>query len=269
MLDFSTPRIMGILNCTPDSFYAQSRVNSSDSPWLQAKSLIDQGAYILDIGGESSRPGSSYVSAQEEMDRVLPVIEGIRRESDIPLSLDTRKSSVAKEALKLGIQMINDISGLRDDEQLAQLAAEHDCYLVLMHMRGTPETMQKNPCYEDLLVDLKRELMVSTDKALAAGVSADKIILDPGIGFGKTQEHNRQILRDIPKIKQWGYAVLIGLSRKSYIGNILNLPPEKRLFGSLTADIYAIMQGASIIRVHDVEPHVQALKVLKDLLWTG
>lgn len=262
-------KLMGIINCTPDSFFSGSRSASVEQAWIQARDMIESGADILDIGGESSRPGADYVSAEEEMDRVLPVIERIRRESEIPLSLDTRKSRVAAEALKLGIDMINDISALQDDPELATLAARSGTSLVLMHKKGTPVDMQKNPDYGDLMEDIRLVLMEAVDGALQAGVPREHIILDPGIGFGKTHEHNRCILQSIPQMKEWGFPLLIGLSRKSYIGNILNLPPEERLFGTLAADFYAIIQGADYIRVHDVKEHQQGLSVLKDLLWNG
>jgi len=260
---------MGIINCTPDSFFSGSRSDSVEEAWNQARDMIEAGADILDIGGESSRPGASYVSAEEEMERVLPVIERIRRESPIPLSLDTRKSAVAAEALKLGINMINDISALQDDPELAFLAARSGASLVLMHKKGTPENMQENPNYNDLMEDIRLVLMEAVDRALEAGVSREQIILDPGIGFGKTHQHNRCILQSIPQMKAWGFPVLIGLSRKSYIGNLLNLPPEERLFGTLAADFYAIIQGADYLRVHDVKEHRQGMTVLKDLLWNG
>lgn len=263
------PAVMGILNCTPDSFYSQSRVDQENQGWEQARIMIDEGAHILDIGGESSRPGAEYVSAQEELDRVMPLIQAVRKNSDIPISLDTRKSQVAQEAIKEGIEFINDISALQDDPRLANLAADHDLGLILMHKQGMPGTMQENPQYSNVVAEIKDQLLLAVETAMERGVKKDQIILDPGIGFGKTQDHNRQILRSIPEMGDWGFPLLIGLSRKSYIGNILDQPPQERLYGTLAADCFALIQGAQIVRVHDVKAHVHALKVLKDLLWNG
>jgi len=260
---------MGIINCTPDSFFSGSRNPLTQQALEQARKMISAGADILDIGGESSRPGAAYIDAEEELNRVIPLIEAIRKESDIPISLDTRKSQVAEEALKHHIQYINDISALQDDPKLAHLAAQKDVYLILMHKKGTPQTMQENPSYSDLLADVRNSLMESVRIAQKAGVLDSRIILDPGIGFGKTHQHNHLLLQSIPEMKSWGYPVLIGLSRKSYIGNILNKPAEDRLFGTLAADIYAMIHGADILRVHDVEAHKDSLLVLKDLLWNG
>ncbi|MDC7224586.1 MAG: dihydropteroate synthase [Spirochaetales bacterium] len=258
-------RIMAIANLTPDSFYASSRTDAVD----RVLKMVEEGADIIDIGGESSRPGAEYVSEEEEKRRVIPFIRELRRETDIPLSVDTRKSGVAREALDLGVQMINDISALEDDRDMARVIASYGAETVLMHKKGLPVNMQNNPSYDDVTGEVCRYLEEAVRRAEEGGISREKIIVDPGIGFGKRQEDNRRLLRDIPRLKELGCPVLIGLSRKSYIGNILNVPPEERLYGTLAADMFAAGRGADILRVHDVKPHREMLDVLGDLEWTG
>jgi dihydropteroate synthase len=260
-----TIRIMAIANLTPDSFYASSRTKAVD----QVLKMIDEGADIIDIGGESSRPGAEYVSDEEERARVVPFIRELRKHSHIPLSVDTRKSSVAREALDLGVQIINDISALEDDQDMGRVIASYGAQVVLMHKKGIPVTMQKSPNYENVTGEVYRYLDEAVQRAVASGIGRENIILDPGIGFGKRQEDNRALLRDIPRFKELGCPLLIGLSRKSYIGNILNVPPEERLYGTLAADMFAAMKGADILRVHDVKPHRHMLDVWGDLEWTG
>lgn len=256
---------MAIANVTPDSFYASSRTKAVD----QVLEMIDQGADIIDIGGESSRPGAEYVSEEDEKARVIPLIKAIREHSQIPLSVDTRKSSVAREALDLGVQIINDISALEDDSEMGRLIASYGAQVVLMHKKGLPRDMQNDPCYEDVTGEVLGYLDGAINRALEAGIKREHIIVDPGIGFGKRHEDNRQLLRDIPRLKESGCPLLIGLSRKSYIGNILDAPPEERLFGTLAADMYAAQKGADILRVHDVKAHRDMLDVWGDLEWTG
>ncbi len=256
---------MAIANVTPDSFYASSR----NTPVDRILEMIEQGADIIDIGGESSRPGAEYVSLKEERERVIPLIREIRRHSDIPLSVDTRKSEIAREALDLGAQIINDISAMEDDGAMASLIAAAGGSVVLMHKKGIPSDMQDNPRYDHVVEEVCRYLADAARRAEEAGIPRDKIILDPGIGFGKRHEDNRMLIREIPRLKELGYPVLIGLSRKSYIGNILDAPPEERLFGTLAADTYAALKGADILRVHDVKPHREMLDILGDLLWSG
>lgn len=263
------PSIMGIINCTPDSFYPGSRAVGIDAALERARLLIDQGADSLDLGGESSRPGSDYVETAEELKRVIPVVEGIRRFSDIPLSVDTRKAAVARAALDAGAAMINDISGLRDDPEMIPLLAERGAPAVLMHMKGTPRDMQQNPFYEDVLAEVTADLKSWTRAAREGGVKKEQIIWDPGIGFGKRQGDNLTLLREIPALKKEGYPLLIGLSRKSFIGNILEVPPEERLAGTLGGHAAAALGGADILRVHDVKETREMLLVMEAVLWNS
>ncbi len=256
---------MAIANLTPDSFYASSRTKAVD----QVLKMIDEGADIIDIGGESSRPGAEYVSLEEETERVIPFIAELRRHRDIPISVDTRKSEVARKALDLGVQIINDISALEDDGKMGEVIASYGARVILMHKQGIPVSMQEDPHYESVTDEVLRYLLERAEAAVGAGISRDNIILDPGIGFGKRQEDNRRLLQDIPRFKETGFPLLIALSRKSYIGNILGAPPEDRLYGTLAADMYACRLGADMIRVHDVKPHRDMLDVLGDLQWIG
>ena len=263
------PLIMGIINVTPDSFYSASS-GMGISSLHKAMSYISEGADILDIGGESTRPGSAYISAEEEMDRIVPVIELIRRESKIPISVDTRKCEVAKEAVKAGANCINDISALRDDPELAHFIAEQDLPVILMHMQGTPAHMQDTLQYHDVVLEVKEFLQERIDYALKRGISCEHIIIDPGIGFGKNLGHNLQLLNNLEDIVAMGFPVLIGHSRKSFIGKILGttsgdgrrgkiLETEEqprsvfeRLYGSLAVVADSYIRGARIFRVHDV-----------------
>ncbi|MGI9255835.1 MAG: dihydropteroate synthase [Salinispira sp.] len=262
------PLIMGIINVTPDSFYSASS-GMGISSLHKAMSYISEGADILDIGGESTRPGSVYISAEEEMDRIVPVIELVRRESDIPISVDTRKCEVAREAVKAGANCINDISALRDDPQLGSFIAEKDLPVILMHMQGTPAHMQDNLQYHDVVLEVKEFLQERIDYALKLGISCEHIIIDPGIGFGKNLGHNLRLLNNLEDIVAMGFPVLIGHSRKSFIGKILGtvgggrkgtiLEAEEqprsvfeRLYGSLAVVADSYIRGARIFRVHDV-----------------
>ncbi|AFG37159.1 dihydropteroate synthase [Spirochaeta africana] len=262
--------IMGIVNRTPDSFYAESRsVPHGDDP-AQALGLVAEGADILDIGGESSRPGSEYVPAEEETRRVVPFIRELRRHVAVPISVDTRKRAVAEAALDAGANMINDISALRDDPDLARLAAERQVPVVLMHMAGTPRTMQLNPHYNDVVAEVERFLLDAAERALAAGIRAADIILDPGIGFGKTLQHNIQLMQALPRLRGHGFRLLLGLSRKTMIGMLVGSPDapapvQERLIGSVVANLYGADCGADILRVHDVAATRQALAVLSVL----
>jgi dihydropteroate synthase len=224
--------------------------------------MLEDGADILDIGGESSRPGSDPVGAGEELERVIPVIEGIRQWSDIPISVDTRKALVAERALDAGADIINDISALRDDADITALAAERGCPVILMHMRGTPKTMQTEPVYRDVVAEVIQELESWAETASSRGVSRDRIILDPGIGFGKRLSDNLQLLRHIGKLRNTRYPVLVGLSRKSFIERLLHIPVEERLAASLAAEAYTVHQGAEIVRAHDVRETVHLVKML-------
>ncbi|MCP3941753.1 MAG: dihydropteroate synthase [Desulfobacteraceae bacterium] len=253
--------IMGILNATPDSFSDGGQFNTLETALTQGRNLAEAGAHILDIGGESSRPFAEPVSEQEELDRVIPVIEGLSRQIDIPISIDTVKSVVAKAALDAGAAIVNDISAFEKDPAMADLVAEKNVPCVLMHMKGTPSTMQVNPDYEDLIQEITLYLDERAQFAEGRGVARKNIILDPGIGFGKTVEHNLVLINHLDKIIDLGYLVLMGPSRKSFIQAILskkeNAPigPDniKTEYGTLAAVAASILKGAHIVRVHDVE----------------
>ncbi len=253
--------IMGILNTTPDSFSDGGKFNSFETAVNQGIKLAEDGAHILDIGGESTRPFAIPVSEQEELDRVIPVIENLFKRIDIPISIDTIKSGVAKEALNAGASIINDVSAFEKDPAMADLAAQREVPVVLMHMKGTPETMQVNPDYDDLMFEITNYLAARAEYAMGKGIKKNHIILDPGIGFGKTIDHNLVLINYLEKICALGYPVLVGPSRKSFIQNILakkeNAPVGadhiKTEYGSLAAVAASILNGAHIVRVHDVE----------------
>ncbi|MCF7886660.1 MAG: dihydropteroate synthase [Candidatus Marinimicrobia bacterium] len=259
-------RIMGILNITPDSFSDGGRFDSPDSAIKAALKMEKQGADIIDIGGESTRPGAEPVSIEEEYKRVLPVIKGIRKKSDIPISIDTYKSKVAKKALSNGANIVNDISGLRFDSGMANTIARYDATVIMMHIQGEPRNMQDNPSYENLFDDILNYLETSIKIALDSGIAKDQIVLDPGIGFGKEWEANYRILQHLNEFKSLGYPLLIGPSRKSFIGNLLNLPPDQRLEGSLAAAVAGVMNGADIVRVHDVKETSRAIQVADKII---
>lgn len=258
--------IMGILNVTPDSFYDGGKYNLIDRALRRAEEILTEGADIIDIGGESTRPGSDPVSIHEEMERVLPVIEKLK-DFPIPISIDTYKSEVAEEACKLGATIINDISGLQFDSRIAEIAKKYDTYLIIMHIKGTPKNMQKDPQYEDVVSEIIEFLKKQSDYALKKGIPKDKIIIDPGIGFGKTLEHNLTILKNLDEFRKLNFPILIGHSRKSMIGALLGgVAPEERLFGTLGVSAYLISKRVDIIRVHDVRPHFELRKVLESIL---
>ncbi len=223
---------------------------------------MEEGAHILDVGGESSRPGSEYVGVEEELRRVIPVIEGIRRMSDIAISVDTRKARVAEAALDAGADIINDIAALQDDPDIAPLAARRGAPVVLMHKQGSPKTMQDNPEYGDAVTEIAAELSTYARHARAAGISKEKIILDPGIGFGKRLEDNLAVLRRLDVFTSLGYPLLIGASRKSFLGMILGTEVDDRLVGTLAVHAWAYLKGVDIVRVHDVEETVQVFRIL-------
>lgn len=263
----SGPAVMGVLNCTPDSFFAGGRAETRTVAVEQARAMIEAGAHIIDIGGESSRPGSDPVAVATELERVLPVLHEIRSFSEVPISIDTRRLEVARRAIEAGADIINDISALNNDPEKAALCAEQQAALVLMHMRGTPATMQNAPYYQDAVGEILRELEAPIAAALKAGIPASAVILDPGIGFAKRLEDNLAILREIPRLRAAGYPLLIGHSRKSFIGALLRdsqggpRPVEGRLAGSLAVSLHAAAAGAEILRVHDVAETVDALRV--------
>jgi dihydropteroate synthase len=269
-LDFTHKTyVMGILNCTPDSFFPGSRQASVKDALRTAREMIEAGADIIDVGGESTRPGSEPVPQEEEIRRVIPVIQALRAESDVIVSVDTRKRDVAERALDAGADIVNDISGLRHNEDLARLIAHRGVPVVLMHMRGTPKTMQKSPYYKNTISEILRELQPSIAAAIGAGIAPEKIIIDPGIGFGKRIQDNLRIIRELASLKSLSFPILVGLSRKGFIGEILDRPVEKRLIGTVTANTLAILNGANIIRVHDVADAVQMVKIIDSVRRIG
>ena len=253
------PRIMGILNVTPDSFSDGGRYATRECALDRARELAAEGADLIDIGGESTRPGSGPVSVQEETDRVAPVIELIRREMDLPLSVDTTKGAVALAAVEAGADFINDVSGLRFDPQMAAAASDCGAGLFLMHTRGRPAEMQRDTSYRDLVGEVMVYLKEGMDKALAAGVPEAKLAVDPGIGFGKSQAGNLEILRRLREFQSLGRPILLGTSRKGFIGQIVDQPlPDQRLYGTLATVALGVEGGAGFFRVHDVRPAREA-----------
>lgn len=271
VFSFPSPVLMGILNVTPDSFYPGSRAPESKAAVERGLRMAEEGANILDIGGESTRPGSSPVAPETEIARVVPVIAGIRKHTDIPISIDTQKAVVAAAALDAGADIVNDVSGLRSDPNLGALVAERGVPVILMHMLGTPKTMQDAPSYDDVVEEVRGELAGYATAAEEIGIPRSQIVLDPGIGFGKRQQDNLALLRGIPRLAELGYPVLLGVSRKSFIGRILDdgvdlRPVEERLSGTLAVHLFASLFGADILRVHDVRETRDLLRVLSALL---
>lgn len=256
---------MGIVNVTPDSLYDGGRYLDAERAREHARKLVEDGADILDVGGESSRPGATGISVREEIDRVCPVIEYAARELGVPVSVDTCRAAVAAEALKAGAAIINDIGALGLDPEMAPLAARSGSTVVLMHMKGTPRTMQDNPVYGDVVAEVAAFLEERADFAMRAGVARERIIIDPGIGFGKTLEHNYTILRNLERFTRSGFPVLIGLSRKSLIGKLYTVESD-RLPATIALNAIAAFGGADIIRVHDVREHRLAMEAVTMLL---
>lgn len=261
-LDLSgPPLVMAIVNCTDDSFYAPSRATAEEAV-DRALAAVAAGAAIVDIGGESTRPGAAYVSAEEELSRVLPVVTGLRRRSDVAISVDTRKAQVARAALDEGADIVNDVSALEDDPDLAPVCARHGAAVVLMHKKGIPADMQDKPYYEDVVQEVRSYLEMAILRAESAGITRDRIVVDPGIGFGKRLVDNLDLIRRLAEIGAADYPVLVGLSRKSFIGALTGRGPEGRLAGTLAANAAAIFAGARILRVHDVEETVDLVRVM-------
>jgi dihydropteroate synthase len=252
---------MGILNVTPDSFYDGGRYLSPQQALERAERMVGEGVDIIDIGGESTRPFSTPVDEREEIRRILPVVRRLAGRLEVPLSVDTYKAGVARAALEEGVEIINDISGLTFDPAMADVAAQHDAGLILMHIRGVPGNMQENPVYDDLLAEVDRFLQASMNHAVNAGVSRERIVLDPGIGFGKGLEDNYALIRAIAYFRRHGQPVLVGPSRKSFIYKVLDCTPEDALEGTISAVIFCYLYGADIIRVHDVGPMRRALAI--------
>ena len=255
-LDLSRPQVMGILNVTPDSFSDGGRFVDPAMALQQARQMVQEGASIIDIGGESTRPGAQPVSVDEELARVIPVIERISRELDVILSIDTTKAAVMREAVAAGAHLINDVLALQGEGAL-QTAVDLQVPVCLMHMQGEPRTMQQSPHYDDVVAEVRDFLAERRQACLEAGIAANQIILDPGFGFGKTLEHNLQLFKHLPEL---GSPLLVGVSRKSMLGSMLDLPVDQRLHGSVAMAALAAWLGAAIIRVHDVGPTVQAIQ---------
>lgn len=253
--------LMGILNVTPDSFYDGGRRLEPDKAVADGVELVEAGADILDIGGESTRPGARSVPADEEVERVLPVIRGLRRRVKVPISIDTYKAQVARAALDEGADIVNDISAFRFDAAMVSLVASEKVPVVLMHMQGTPRTMQAEPRYDEVLQEVKGFLAARIQYAVEAGVERETIILDPGIGFGKNLAHNLTLLRGLPALASLEQPLLVGASRKTFIGKILGVEPDERLEGSLAAAVAAVLGGAHIIRAHDVKETRKAVRI--------
>lgn len=258
--------IMGILNVTPDSFSDGGKFFVEDRAVRWALQLEKDGADIIDIGGQSTRPGAKTISPREEIRRILPVIKKLRGKIKVPISVDTYKYEVADAALEAGASILNDIYGFRKERRLAKLAAKYKAGVVLMHIKGTPATMQKNPSYKDLLADIITSLAQSIDIALSSGISEKSIIVDPGIGFGKTLEHNLSLIKNLADLKSLGFPILIGPSRKTFIGKILNLPENQRLYGTIASICASVFADANVVRVHDVACAKQALKITDEIL---
>lgn len=256
---FERPLLMGIVNITPDSFSDGNQYLRTEAAIAHAQQLIADGADILDIGAESTRPGAEPVPLEEELRRLLPVIEALH-ELNVPLSIDTFKPEVMRAVLAAGVDMINDIAGFQNPASIAAVA-DSDSGLCVMHMQGEPSTMQAQPQYDDVKNEVRDFLALRVQALLQAGVQPNRIMLDPGLGFGKTAAHNYTLLRDLEKIQIDSYPWLIGLSRKSMIGHVVNKPPQQRVAGSLAGMLAAVARGAAIVRVHDVAASADALKV--------
>jgi len=257
--------VMGVLNVTPDSFSDGGLYHEPEAAIQRAKEMAMEGADIIDIGGESSRPFSQPISAEEEWGRVEPVIEGLANQLDIPISIDTYKPEVAKKALEAGASMINDITGLRKEEMMDVLL-QYEVPAVIMHMKGEPRTMQENPQYKDVISEILKFFRERVQRAEERGITRDRMVIDPGIGFGKTVEHNLQILARLREFKSLGIPILIGSSRKSFIGKVLDVDVGQRLEGSLAAAAISIMNGANILRAHDVKETVRVARMADAIL---
>jgi dihydropteroate synthase len=260
-LDLSTPQVMGILNVTPDSFSDGGKFNSLDNALTQAKAMVDAGVTIIDIGGESTRPGAPDVALEEELQRVIPIIRAIRQQSDVWISIDTSKVEVMRQAAEVGADIINDVRALQEPGAL-EVAAKTGLPICLMHMQGQPRTMQANPHYDDLLLEVGEFLEERISACESVGISRDQLILDPGFGFGKTIEHNYHMLAHLEQFHKFGLPLLAGMSRKSMIFKLLDKAPDQCVAASVSCATIAAMKGAQIIRVHDFEQTLDAVKIV-------
>ena len=264
--------VMGILNVTPDSFYDGGKHYDIEDALNRARKMIDEGADIIDIGGESTRPNSSYVSADEEIRRIVPIIKELSKEIHIPISIDTYKADVADKAIKAGAQIINDISGLQADKEMVRVAATNNTPIIIMHIKGRPHNFPKDPVYVELIPEIISFLERRIEYSVKSGIAHDKIIIDPGIGFGKGAKHNLEILRQLNKFKCLNLPIMIGTSRKSFISRVLEhsgdndmRENDSRLIGTLVTLVIAVSKGANIVRVHDVKEAVQVIKMYKSI----
>jgi len=258
--------IMGVINVTPDSFSDGGFYFDKKKAVERGLELVKQGADILDVGGESTRPGSDAISPEEELKRIMPVISELREKTNVLISVDTTKSKVAEAALGAGADIINDISAFRFDDRMPLIATETGAPVVLMHMKGVPKTMQSNPFYEDLFQEIRCFLEERIATAEAYGIKRENIIVDPGIGFGKSLEHNLSIINNLNFLEELDRPILVGISRKSFIGKILNLPPQERMEGTIASAVLSVLKGAHILRVHDVEPVRRAVSVAEAIM---
>jgi len=264
-LDLRFPQVMGILNVTPDSFSDGGRHNRIDLALQHAQAMVDAGATIIDIGGESTRPGAAEVSEDEELSRVIPVVEAIYRRMEVWISVDTSKGAVIRESAAAGAHIINDIRSLQEPGAL-EAAAATGLPVCLMHMQGQPKTMQHSPKYDNLIGEIDDYFTQQIARCVNAGIPKNKLLLDPGFGFGKNLNHNYQLLARLAEFHHFGLPLLVGMSRKSMIGQLLNVSPENRVSGSIACAVIAAMQGAQIIRVHDVKETVEAMRIVEATL---
>lgn len=264
-LDLNRPIVMGILNVTPDSFSDGGIYNRYDYALKHAASMVDHGAAIIDIGGESTRPGASEVTLQQELDRVIPIIEAVTDRFEVWVSVDTSKAVVMTEAARAGAHIINDVRSLHEPGAL-EAAAETGLPICIMHMLGQPKTMQQTPVYKNVIAEVKQYLSDEIDRCEAAGIAKNRLIIDPGFGFGKNLAHNYQLLAKLNEFHALEVPLLVGMSRKSMIGELLDVPLEERLIGSIACAVIAAMQGAQIIRAHDVKETVQAMNIVQATL---
>lgn len=261
VLGLSTPCVMGVLNVTPDSFSDGGHFQTVDQAIKQAKLMVRDGAAIIDVGGESTRPGADSVSIAEELHRVIPIIQALKNHLDVKVSVDTSKPEVMRAAVDVGVDLINDVRALQEPGAL-EVVAELDVPVCLMHMLGQPRSMQENPQYDDVVFDVISFLKQRIDAAMGAGIDASKLLVDPGFGFGKALSHNLALLKNLHQFKELQLPLLVGMSRKRMIGEILDVDVDQRVTGSVAAAVIASMNGADILRVHDVKPTVEALKIV-------
>ncbi|WP_437188139.1 dihydropteroate synthase [Planctomicrobium sp. SH668] len=258
-------RIMGIVNVTPDSFSDGGSWNETTAAVDHALKLAEAGADVLDIGGESTRPGSDFISVDEELSRVVPVIEQLAGRTEVPISIDTTKAAVAKAALEAGAAIVNDISGLTFDAEMPKVCAESNCGVILMHTQGTPKTMQLNPQYDEVVTEVRDWLRTRCETLAERGISPERMMVDPGIGFGKTAQHNLELLTHVAEFRRFGRPVLIGHSRKGFLKSLLNRPVDERLAGTIGVSIALAQQRADLIRVHDVAAVRDAIQAWRSL----